>query len=1227
MAKKPFEIQDSRLRIGGVDLQAGTTGVVIPGVTQAANYTVEEVEEAGDYDTRLSYNAQTVVVIDHAQWNFYSNILTPSPQYVAAQYIVELDNDGFIDEIDVDVAGVYSDADRSIARGGLMWATDVANATDNWNANDWTQIPFLPKFRAGEVENVGGSNADTGEITFNNNIIQGDWQVKIAPHPDTVEDEKYFQFRTGDQDSHLHFDTGNNDNYDLYLGDDAKYVRIAKTGEIIIGVDGAWEWDPSSGKRWTFSTDGGLTFPDGTKQMGSLDPQLTKVEDEIVLTGTLHLGQSAGGSISELDSEGNLNFWFNSATGDIAGRKYAVGNDGNSGAFVICFGIDGSAVWTYTFDQIDFGGSVGLQNVYPFVAKHWVDTNNNNAEYIYVGFDSGPYIGVVKFTIDGTVDGTWVYTHSEDPNLASFDMHDMAIDPSNGNFTIVGRMYGEWVAYNLVSAQPGTDSNVLVVDRADLNNAVGISPYDTADWRIDIDGNGSWFEPSNGGINAFYNLGLYSVSGNGGQQIYVDPQHYSTGGIVVDATSTPFLKIYSALWTNTTKRDFLLSLGAGQQYNFVCAPGSLYTFTASDVWTADGSDWTLQGSFTQVAGDSLSTVVNVTNINFNQTTTGIVRYYIDGDGNSVFDGFSNQVSGSGYTNGEQVKILGSLLGGVDGGYITSLNTISTPVGNTWLFAKNDWPTLGIDAPAGTLIRQGWTNATGTVVSVTDNGQDQWEVVLTVTNGVPATGGSVEFYTGNDLVANYSTDFGGYLNNVQWLPVQNIVRFNMDQTLAELPEYNIKLSSGDQAFIYSPGFYHTVGGDGNQGFSSVTLDLDNSIVYAMGDFNLPSTADTAIVAFDYSNGDILWQKNVTDTMDWGRAHGIAADGAHNCLYVPWENDDGDTIITKISKEGDHLWSKRQSELDNWDNAPQPLIDSNGDLLLVGLMNLYNQLQDSWYQEIAVVKLSQTDGSLMFANSLTRLTSRNSVYEYYDSDASPCSIVNDKIYFGGYMNDRNNNYNVGVAVSIPADGSGLGSNGDWEYHAIPFTNNPLFTDYTEDVTLNTQNIPHPDALQFSSAEISVTGNTIEGIPVLVRNEIIGGASKFTFEDGGEIAQTGIQRHAAYNGNNTITLSADINGKFLYFTTNPNNFSSTIFLPLNADVALPIGFTVTVVMGNFGGQSVYVNNNGNSSVQILVNGNSDMSTNYWGFGGDGNAGVYTIMKVDTNTWMLAGPNVWID
>jgi hypothetical protein len=68
MANKPFAIQGADLTLGGVNLQAGNTGVVIPGVTQATNYKVEEVNDTAD-QTYNGFPADTegsVVVVDAA---------------------------------------------------------------------------------------------------------------------------------------------------------------------------------------------------------------------------------------------------------------------------------------------------------------------------------------------------------------------------------------------------------------------------------------------------------------------------------------------------------------------------------------------------------------------------------------------------------------------------------------------------------------------------------------------------------------------------------------------------------------------------------------------------------------------------------------------------------------------------------------------------------------------------------------------------------------------------------------------------------------------------------------------------------------------------------------------------------------------------------------------------------------------------------------------------------
>ena len=159
MANKPFAIQGADLTLGGVNLQAGTTGVVIPGVTQAANYFVEEVsDQDGISPNTFGSDANAVAVIDNADYLYRSGIETASGSYSAAGYSVQELDDGEIEEIAVEVDGVFLDSDKLLALRDGMWATTVPNAKDNFNANDWTQIPFKPKLRAGEVTTIGGGS-------------------------------------------------------------------------------------------------------------------------------------------------------------------------------------------------------------------------------------------------------------------------------------------------------------------------------------------------------------------------------------------------------------------------------------------------------------------------------------------------------------------------------------------------------------------------------------------------------------------------------------------------------------------------------------------------------------------------------------------------------------------------------------------------------------------------------------------------------------------------------------------------------------------------------------------------------------------------------------------------------------------------------------------------------------------------------------------------------------
>jgi hypothetical protein len=68
-----------------------------------------------------------------------------------------------------------------------------------------------------------------------------------------------------DEPTHIHFDTGNNQYYNQYIGDDNKYVQLANTGNIVINTNNY----AGNTAQWTFSTDGLLTLPAGSSRITS----------------------------------------------------------------------------------------------------------------------------------------------------------------------------------------------------------------------------------------------------------------------------------------------------------------------------------------------------------------------------------------------------------------------------------------------------------------------------------------------------------------------------------------------------------------------------------------------------------------------------------------------------------------------------------------------------------------------------------------------------------------------------------------------------------------------------------------------------------------------------------------------------------------------------------------------------------------------------------------------
>ncbi len=267
MAIKPFEIQSSTLTIGGVDLQAGTTSVVIPGVTQAVNYFVEEVDEAdGVNPDTFGSDTEAVLLLDNAAYLFRSGAETPSGSYSEAGYSVQELDDGAIEEIYVEVAGVFTSADKAFAEAGNMWASTVADAKTKpvFDANDWTQIAFRPRMRAGEVETIGGGNANTGNVVFEDNTLyvggtgflnleNDDGQAVIGtngPDPLLVSINEGDVVWTFSQDGRLYLPGGEPS---IYSSDNAD-ITLSTPGTITLN---------NTGGTWDFNSNGDLILPEG----------------------------------------------------------------------------------------------------------------------------------------------------------------------------------------------------------------------------------------------------------------------------------------------------------------------------------------------------------------------------------------------------------------------------------------------------------------------------------------------------------------------------------------------------------------------------------------------------------------------------------------------------------------------------------------------------------------------------------------------------------------------------------------------------------------------------------------------------------------------------------------------------------------------------------------------------------------------------------------------------
>ncbi len=159
----------------------------------------------------------------------------------------------------------------------LLAVGNNATTVNYWNFDNTGNLTlpgntFAVNYANGTQVSIGGG-ANTGNVTFSNVTVQGDNNaLNLSAGADFTANLAYLQVRAGDVASHIHFDTGNSQAYDLFVGNDDKYVQVSSTGNIIMS-----SYDGNTSYIMTLDNTGDLILAGGSSIIrsvanSSLDP-------------------------------------------------------------------------------------------------------------------------------------------------------------------------------------------------------------------------------------------------------------------------------------------------------------------------------------------------------------------------------------------------------------------------------------------------------------------------------------------------------------------------------------------------------------------------------------------------------------------------------------------------------------------------------------------------------------------------------------------------------------------------------------------------------------------------------------------------------------------------------------------------------------------------------------------------------------------------------------------
>lgn len=689
-------------------------------------------------------------------------------------------------------------------------------------------------------------------------------------------------------------------------------------------------------------------------------------------------------------------------------------------------------------------------------------------------------------------------------------------------------------------------------------------------------------------------------------------------------------------------------------------PASVFAGHVAPSWLAGTNGWSIDG------GSNLNAIDLYTGATGTVQQGSGANFDITADGSGGYSVVLSSEVGINYRVGHKIKVLGSLLGGVDStndaiitvdglvdnniGNIASASIYGTSVGSSTYTAQTG---TNYNVGSGFTIDVQVNNSTSTnnLIVYHNAGGTNYAVGDVITFPGTQFGGTS---TATDIVITalqvggfagdvQSGEDSGYAVTVRGVSPLTYVRLQFsgaDFTVGG-PNYTLLHYTDANSFLAK---FNPMGSTStnlawvkwieksnyDEGIA-VDYDSEGNIYWASRVYDEDTVGSDdnyqyrPVVTKVDSTGTAIWSKSYSMDGHEGDVSGLQVDSEDYVVlaFNKW-NQNGwqwDPVVKRLTGDGDTLWTKKYW-LDGGEGNGSGLALDNDDNIYVTSDNYDGEDYTSW-----TVKLDIQGGREIWQQETSN--ENRDIFHGWEDRTNAIATDGKKYYVGKWTFDLDGNEGNAVAIALPADGSAEDTQqGPFAVNAAYYGNEGGTGDYGDSPVVRNYVVSTTSLTEVTNREPIrswIVSDPVSNYPVYTKSDagIVFGDGTVQNTSGQGIPQV---RHNRYNKETKLKLSDA--GKHLYM----RNDDQTVVIPTYSAVPFPVGTVITIV--NISGGYVYVGpepDNYRTTIYCPALDGNEGSSNYvagWRFQDNGGGNLITLLKVEEgysngSRWVITGNN----